>query len=328
MMKQIALAICLMLVFFSPDSASGKKILYVNSYHADLMWSAGILRGAAAVFERDPDLQVKYFHMDTKRHPTEAFKRQSALEAKSVIDTWKPDLIIAADDNASKYLIVPYVKPTSLPVVFCGVNWSAEEYGFPTPFITGMIEVQLIRQIIGTLSGFARGNRVGFLKGDDLSARKEADFYEKRFNISLDKRFVTDFDQWKNQYLDCQDTCDMLLIGNAASVKGWNSDEARALVMEQTRIPSGNWDEWMKPLSLITFATVPEEQGQWAASTALRILSGTKPSDIPLVTNEKARRFLNMTLAKKIGVIFPMELIDDARFVEEDTAAQAETRVQ
>jgi len=73
----------------------------------------------------------------------------------------------------------------------------------------------------------------------------------------------------------------------------------------------------MAPFVLITFATHPEEQGRWAATTALKILSGTPPSQIPVVTNKAARVILNMRLAKKLGIRFPMELIDRAAFATE-----------
>ena len=46
-------------------------------------------------------------------------------KAKAEIDAFKPDVVIAADDNASKYLIEPYFKDAALPFVFCGVNWDA-----------------------------------------------------------------------------------------------------------------------------------------------------------------------------------------------------------
>ena len=68
------------------------------------------------------------FRMDTKRNTDEEFKKTAALKAKAEIEASKPDVVIAADDNASKYLIQPYFKDASLPFVFCGVNW--DEKGF------------------------------------------------------------------------------------------------------------------------------------------------------------------------------------------------------
>jgi ABC transporter substrate binding protein len=225
--------------------------------------------------------------------------------------------VIASDDNASKYLIVPYYKDGKLPFVFCGVNWDASGYGFPAANVTGMIEVQLIDQIIDTLQNYSAGQRVAFIKGDDLSARKEADFFEKRFATQLDKRFVADFSTWKTEYLALQKEADMILLGNSASIKGWNAEEALALILTATTVPTGNWDAWMAPYSLLTLANKPEEQGRWAAATALQILSGTAAGDIPVTINQKGKVYLNMELAKKLGIKFPIELIERATFTSE-----------
>ena len=298
-------------------AADQHKILYVDSYHDSYAWSAGITRGIQSVLGKREDIDLKIIRMDTKRNPSEEFKEKSALRVKALIDSWVPDLVIASDDNASKYLIAPYYNGGSLPFVFCGVNWDACPYGFPSSNVTGMVEVQLVDQIIKTLKVHATGSRVAVLKGDDSSARIEASYFEKRCHTSIDKRFVTNFDEWREQYLTLQTEADMILIGNSASVKGWDNAEALQFVMDNTQIPTGNWDSWMAPFSLVTFANQAEEQGEWAAKTALKILGGTPPSEIPVTTNKKAAIYLNMKLAKSLGIKFPIELIERATFTTE-----------
>ncbi len=309
----------LLSVALTPLSASATqtKILYVDSYHQDYPWSAGIARGIESVLQNHENIQLKIIHMDTKRQNSEEFKIAAARQAKALIDSWQPQVVIASDDNAAKYLIVPYFLGGTLPFVFCGVNWNADEYGFPATNVTGMIEIQLIDQILALLRRYAAGNRIAFIKGDDLSARKEAAFFEQHFKLNLDQRFVKDFSAWKKQYLALQQESDMILIGNHISITGWNDEEAYRFILQKTRVPTGNWDDWMAKFSLVTFANNPEEQGEWAAQTALRILAGTPPADIPIVTNHKARIFLNMELARKLGIKFPIELIERATFTSE-----------
>jgi hypothetical protein len=69
--------------------------------------------------------------MDTKRNKKEEEKRRAALKAKELIESWKPGVVITADDNAAKYLLQPYFRDHKIPFVFCGVNWNVDEYGFP-----------------------------------------------------------------------------------------------------------------------------------------------------------------------------------------------------
>lgn len=124
-----------------------KKILYVDSYHAAYPWSAGITEGIKNVIDEHDDIELKIIQMDTKRHSDDEFKKTAAQKVKDLIESLQPDVVIASDDNASKYLIVPYYKGSKLPFVFCGVNGDAEVYGFPYRNITGIVEVKLINQI-------------------------------------------------------------------------------------------------------------------------------------------------------------------------------------
>lgn len=307
------------------DTRAKKKVLLVHSYHRDYEWTHGINKGALETFgaqivgdtvnDAKSPVTIKIVYMDTKHNKSEAFIKKAALGAKGVIDSWEPDVVITSDDNAARYLIAPYFKNNSLPFVFCGVNWDAQEYGFPCSNVTGMIEVQLMDQILTTLKAYAKGERIAFLKGDDDSARKEAAFFERRFHIELEKRFVKNFSEWKDQYQDLQNQSDMILMGNNASIQGWKKEEALEFVYKNTTIPTGNWDAWMAPYCLVTFANKPREQGEWSARTALRILDGEKPVDIPIAANQKAEIYLNMFLAKKMKIQFPMALIEQSLFV-------------
>ncbi|MBM9514738.1 ABC transporter substrate-binding protein [Desulfogranum marinum] len=304
------------------------KALLVNSYHFSFPWTNGITRSIAASFKvaltqegvvadgHDRLVDLKIIYMDTKRNTDENFIKSAALQAKEEIERWQPDVILTSDDNAAKYLIVPYYNNSEIPVVFCGINWSAAEYGFSTSNVTGMLEVQLVDQIVDIMRSYAKGERVAYIKGDDSSARKEAGFFEERLGIELDKQFVTSFSQWKEQYIALQNEADMILVGNWAALEDWNEVEALQLIAEHTTVPSGNWDQWVAPYTLVTLATKPEEQGSWAAQTALRILQGASPSAIGFSHNKLARVYLSRKLAGKLGITFPMPLVNQAIFVE------------
>jgi len=306
--------------------AEKKRVLFINSYHPGYEWSDAISSAICRVFNISPaeltakgegvgDVRLKIIYLDSKRQPDQVQLRNKGLEIKKYIEEWLPDVVITSDDNAAKYVIAPYFKETSIPFVFCGINWDASEYGLPATNVTGMLEVQLIDEILKYLHLLTTGQKIGFLKGDDMSARKEATFYETRFGLSLDTRFVNNFADWQKEYLALQQDVDMLLLGNSASISEWDPVAAKKVVMEYTRIPSGNWDIWMAPYALMTFATKPEEQGEWAAQTAKKILSGTAPSSIPVVYNVAAHVVLNMQLANQLNVKFPIGLIEQAEFV-------------
>ena len=88
--------------------------------------------------------------------------------------------------------------------------------------------------------------------------------------------------------------------------------------LKNTKIPTGTTIQTATSFTMIGFTKVAEEQGEWAAQAALEILAGKKPSDIPIASNQKAKIYLNMRLAKKLNITFPMELIQQAIFVDRD----------
>ena len=128
-----------------------KRILFVDSYHARYLWSADITQGIRSVLDERQDVELKILRMDTKRNMTEEYKKEAARQARDLIESWQPDVVIASDDNAAKYFIVPFMKDSSLPVVFCGLSWNAAIYGFSTENITGMVEVNPILDTIHRL---------------------------------------------------------------------------------------------------------------------------------------------------------------------------------
>ncbi len=150
---------------------TGKKVLFVDSYHEGYAWSDGITSGIQKTLEGS-GVELKIVRMDTKRNTDTAFKESAALKAKAEIEAFKPDVVIAADDNAAKFLIEPNYKDASLPFVFCGVNWDEKEYGFPYKNVTGMVEVTPLPQLIEQLQPFAKGDRIGFI-GPDIANRQK-----------------------------------------------------------------------------------------------------------------------------------------------------------
>jgi len=298
-------------------SISGKKALIINSYHKGYPWSDDIEAGVSRIFNKYPEIELKFHRMDTKRNASEEFKKTAAIKAKDLIESWKPDVVIASDDNASKYLVVPFYKDADLPFVFCGVNWDATPYGYPFKNVTGMVEVALIDELVKTLKTYAKGDRVGFLAPDLTSTHKDLDFYKNYSGIKFfEEIFVKSFSEWKAAYLNLQKSVNILIMPPWQGIKDWDEDEAVNMILKHTEIPSGELSPFMGKYVLAVFAKDPSEQGEWAAKAALEILSGKKPNEIPITTNKKAKVILNMKLAKKLDIKFPMELIERATFAE------------
>jgi ABC-type uncharacterized transport system substrate-binding protein len=259
--------------------------------------------------------------MDTKRNIDTAWRNAQALKIMAYIKTWKPDIVLLSDDNAAIFLGVPYLLNSAIPVVFCGTAWDASQYGFDKRNnITGMVEVAQIEHLFGLLRQYSKGERLGVAGADTLSCRRASENYQKVLGIKAIESWAYTVAEFKAQYLELQKKTDIIILEDLFTLKGYNRDDIIQFLVNNIEVPTGALYEVYAYQALITCANMGEEQGAYMGRTALRILKGERPEDIPLVTNKKAKIYLNMKLAKKLEITFPMDLIDDAIFVEERQA--------
>ena len=318
MKRSILIAILLIasLLVCGPAFAAGKKVLFIDSYHEGYAWSDGVLNGIESGLE-GKGIELKVVRMDTKRNKDDAFKKQSALKAKAEIENFKPDVVIASDDNAAKFLIQPYYKNSTLPFVFCGINWDASVYGLPYNNATGMVEVAPVAELLEQLRQYSPGEKIGVIAADDLTTRKEAENTKRILGIDTVNYFAADMADWKKGFLQLQGKVDTLLIANTAGLKGWSEEEAADFVAANTKVPTGATLEHMAPFAMLSFTKIAEEQGFYAAVTALKILNGTSPKSIPVVKNKDGKLYVNLKIAKKLDVEIPFDVLESASKVIE-----------
>lgn len=298
-----------------PGVYSGKRVLWVDSYHQGYEWSDGIEKGVRTGLH-DSGAELKIFHMDTKRNDSTEFGQKAGLAAKAVVDAFRPDVVVASDDNAQKYLVVPYLKNGGPPVVFCGVNWDASMYGYPTPNVTGMVEVDQVPEMLEYFRRYTKGERIGYLSGDVETERKIVKIYNDRFfNGQMKTYLVRTLDEFKQAFLQAQQQVDMLYIYNYAGIADWDPRAAEEFLARETRIPTGSHNPFMANFVLFTVAKMPEEQGKYAATAALKVLGGAKPESIPVVENHQVDLTVNLKMAKAAGIVLPLSILKNATVI-------------
>ncbi len=308
-MREVALT-CLaafVLVIFQPAEdvhaqEDLKRVLHIDSYHAGNQWNDGIFAALKETLSGKA-IDLRVFHMDTKRRPSEGEIQASVREALRTIDEFRPHVVTVSDDPAAQYLVMSHLRDAAVPVVFCGLNWDASTYGLPYRNTTGMVEVSPIPQILNLLRRHARGSRLGFLAEDTEVKRKELTYHERLFGIVYDKTyFVKSHAAWREAFLRAQKEVDMLMILGVGAVPDWNPADASRLAEEKSEVPSGTDFEWLTAVSLIGVVKSPQEQGRWVGQATLRILEGVQPSDIPLSYNRDGELFFNDRIARRLGI--------------------------
>jgi ABC-type uncharacterized transport system substrate-binding protein len=304
-----------------PPAASSEnaKVFYVNSYHAGYGSSDDIYAGIADTL-RDQPVSLEVFYMDTKRKNTEEQIKQAADQAFQQIEEQSPDVIIASDDNAVQYVIVPHFKNGPIPVVFCGVNWTAEPYGLPTEWVTGMLEVVPIRQTLEAIKAtYPSATRLLILTENTNSAQRNKEildpvYRELGFNPAYE--FVDTYTDWKRVFGEAQGTADLIYLPTNGAIQNWDEADARQFVEDQIRMPVVTCDDFMMNYAAFGLTKIAREQGEWAANTALSIINGKKPSDIPVTKNQQTQAWLNPALAGKIDLKLSDEILQNCKRVE------------
>ena len=311
------IALAMVGMALSPQTVVAKKCLYISSYHRGYAWSDGVELGLRSVLEGKCEIQQ--FNMDTKRNKDEEHKIKMGLEAKQLIDSWKPDVVITADDNAAKYVIQAHFRDHEIPFVFCGVNWTAAEYGFPYRNVTGMVEVAPIYPLLDKVQTLLPdAQKAIYIGAKTLTESKNLARFEsalKKKKIHLDSALVSTVGEWLSAYNRAQ-KYDFIIIGSKSGIDNWDHERVEARLSTSSKKLSITNHGWMMPYTMLGFTKVPEEQGEWAAHAALNILDGIEISKIAIVPNRKWDIWTNMPLLRSSNTTLPEGLVMKSKQVE------------
>lgn len=298
-------------------SGTGKKVLVVHSYHKD---SGNVVKIQEGLESTVKGVLWKTFFLNTKKNPEDG-----AVKAKEAYDLYlqfKPDVVVTVDDNAQALFVLPYLKDkVETPVVFCGVNDSADKYGYPTAQITGVLEKKHYRE------------GINFALLIEPSLKKLAVLYKdtpsNKANIDQLKREMESYSVKITSYVaigstaelltnlkDLEGKVDGLIVLNLAGIsteegKKIETEEAIAIVADQwPKMTIGTSEREIAAGLLCGVIKRNIEQGYLAGDMLNMIFAGKKVADIKMKDNCNGWRFININTARKVGVeLKPMVLI-------------------
>ena len=308
--EKLSIIFVLFFIFLNPCYAR-HRIFWLDSYDLTNQWTA-VLDTEIKSSLAGHDVELETFHMDTKRNKSESFKEMAAERAVLKIKQYKPDLVIASEDDASKYVVEPFFKDTEIPVVFCGVNNSAERYGYPYKNATGIIERDPLYKLIYFLNRFKTVETFGYLSEAGETGRINVSAYRTQTRFTCIPYYVHSMAEWQKFYHQAQNEVDILIIGNISAINDWKEDIAIKTISNESRIPTGTLLEFVAQYAFLGCVKLPTEQARWAADTALKILNGTPISHIPIAEPRNDKLIVNIKIAKILGITVPKSYIDKA----------------
>lgn len=280
-----------------------KKIVYINSYHKGHPSSDEIMEGFMKNMPAD-SFDVYSFYMDTKRNTTTEYVENKARILLDSIIILNPEILVVSDDNAVKYLVEPNLNQLSMPIVFCGVNWTADEYKLPHKQVTGILEILPVSNAVKLVKeNYPAARKLMVLNENTITSRKEKQILHNLFlEVGLTTEFslVDDFEQWKTAFIEGNRNYDIIYFSTRAAIRDWNHEEALSIINENITIPVFTCEDFMMPYAVFGVTKIAEEHGIWTAATTKKILSGVSPADIPVTRNHESNVWLNKYLAEKI----------------------------
>lgn len=310
-----------------------KKVLVLHSYHAEYAWmqdvNKGILSGFLEErFEPKKNMTVDYFYMDTKRKTSAVWKKEIAQKAIQRINQWKPDVVIATDDNAQMY-VVSKMKDTKVPFVFLGVNADPMKYGYIDTFkvpghnVTGCLERERFEQTMLVLRRlYSNINKLAVICDDGPTGTPIIGRVKElapKLGIELVAVKQTGrFPEWKKFVQEQQSKADALLVIVYHTLKDKNGnhvheDTVLNWTVSNSRIPDIGFWSWAVDAGLLCSEAISGyQQGHYAATVASYILMGQSAGEFPVNMPRRGETCINQARAEQLGVKIPPDLLKTA----------------
>lgn len=267
---------------------STPRILVLQSYSSDYSWTRDVDIGIKRILEKENTISVRWHYMDTKNHPEKHYIKKIAIISKRVIDQFKPNVIIAVDDDAQEYVAKYYNNDPKIKIVFSGVNGTREQYAFDKANnVTGILERLPAEGLVDTLrllSGTERIIKIIHISDDSETVKLDDVFlhdYNGWKNVQIQPSLlVRTFNDWKDAIKKGCEVADYIIISNYRKIYKNKDTEEKASTSE---IINWTMENSTKPvIGLNTFvyedgahlaiATSPYEQGEVAAEFAVEII--------------------------------------------------------
>ena len=289
--------VTILIIFLVTTNLSKPRILVLHSYNLDFSWVRDINIGIQRVLKKKP-YSIRWHYMDTKRNPSAEYKEKAGKNAIKAINQWNPNIIIAVDDNAQKFVAMHFINNDSINIVFTGVNASVETYGYDKARnVTGVLERIPFQEFREIFVQILPKNKRRIVHISDASGTSQL-IHEELTGVNwsplkLVKSFQCEtFEQWKKVIESAHKIGDILLFTHYHTLqdengKTMNPTDVMAWTARRVKIPDiGCWGFFVEDGGMMSIAVSPYEQGEEAAKMAVKIIEEKiPPNQIPVKVN-------------------------------------------
>ncbi len=298
-----SLFLVILSIFIVMHNLEKPKLLLLHSYETDYTWTTEQIVGIERILERKNTYIYREHFLDTKKKPYEDYMKRAEREVRTLIKQWKPDVIIATDDNAQILAGQYFIDDPNIKIVFTGVQGDLEKYGYAgAGNVTGITEGVPPGAIRETLDQINQSldtdyRKIYFLTHSTTHSYRVVENMENfdwgDYEMVSAAEYET-FDDWKAAVARAEETADILLIGGYKSLQGTEEQTEGGKVVpykkvlewteeNSTLLQVGARGVYVEDGGMIAVGASPYEQGEEAAKMAVALLEGTKEvSDMPI----------------------------------------------
>lgn len=325
----------------APGATSKTRIVVVDSYHREYLWSQDTNEGVVSAlldfgylddqtqadaytrndYVESSTAQVHKLWMDTKRRNGPSDIADAVAEIVAAIERVGPSVILLGDDNAANYLGNYYMDRT-VPVVFWGINGTPLKYGLldsiqrPGHNVTGVYQAGYLREGLAALKAMLpEVESFAVLSDDSPTGRSKAkQFLRWARRVELPLRLVdvvvtNDFEEWKRRALELSHRVDAFFILNHNTLRDASGNGVDQLEAGRWYLANINKPDVAHERQFVTegIMTAVEDsgfkQGYEAVRIVHRILSdGENPADISVYAPDRGPVLVNADRARMLGV--------------------------
>lgn len=284
-----------------------KRLLIIHSYDKEYFWTRDVDIGIKRILNSKGEYVIRWFYMDTKRHPWEQYKINSGLAVQKLVNNWHPSVIIAVDDDAQKFAMKFFNNRNDIQIVFAGVNNEAEDYGYDKANnVTGILERLPLTALKETLLEIVEYSKIKYpprimFLGDKSTTVVGDEAFFSSFNWEpiqrIESRLVETYDEWKKAVHEATQKTNFIIVSNYRQIL--RTKNGTELVPPKELI---NWTEhnsypavigtnvfFASDGGMLAIGTSPYEQGETAAKMAKELLDneGKLAKSIPIVISKE-----------------------------------------
>ncbi len=311
----IVIFLAIFISFLVTNNVMKPRIMILQSYSPDFAWSKDIDVGIDRILKGKPVL-IRRYYLDTKRNPERDYMVRAGAAAIFNIRKWKPDVLIAVDDDAQEYVAKYFINEPNMSIVFNGVNGTAEQYGYDkAENVTGVLErvpFQAVQEVFEDIN--PKGHFIHICDNSDTSRYIQEEletFNWSPLNLIATKRCPT-FADWQKVVIKANQEADFLLITHYHTIKDAMGNTMKPKdVIDWTRahttIPLiGCWDFFVADGGALSISVSPYEQGELSAKMAIDIIEHhRRAKDIPITRNTLFTVSLRGSELKKNNIRIP-----------------------